>query len=57
MRVRRDYVFCFFCFDGVLENAAKVLLIEGDHDIAFGTSMRWRAVGYEVLLETDGLGR
>jgi DNA-binding response OmpR family regulator len=37
-----------------MKEAARILLIDDDHDVIFGTSLRLRAAGYETIAAYDG---
>ncbi len=37
-----------------MDNRRKVLVVDDDRDIAFGTALRLRGAGYETLLACDG---
>ncbi len=36
------------------KQSSCVLLVEDDHDVAFGTSLRLRSAGYQTLIAHDG---
>jgi DNA-binding response OmpR family regulator len=37
-----------------MTQTARILLIDDDHDVIFGTSLRLRAAGYETMAAFDG---
>lgn len=37
-----------------MSNAKRILLVEDDHDVATGTSLRLRRAGYDVIHAGDG---
>ncbi|MCA9205007.1 MAG: response regulator, partial [Planctomycetales bacterium] len=38
----------------IMANSKRILLVEDDHDVAQGTSMRLRRAGYHVIHAADG---